>query len=68
VFYSSYKETDVWKKLLSKVSTEYVYIGRNITKFTEDIQLNVLVYHMISVGATVVSSSVKDTHTGQVSW
>lgn len=58
--------TDVWHKLISRVQTKYVYVARDVFRFTKHTRLDLLVERVTSVGAMVVSGAVKDWHTGVV--
>ncbi|XP_067936439.1 uncharacterized protein [Watersipora subatra] len=59
------KETDVWKHLLSSVTTDYVYVARDVLEFSKHTKLESLVDSLTSTVAMAVSSATKELPTGQ---
>lgn len=60
-------EADIWNQMISKVQTKYVYIGRNVIRFTWFDRLERLVRQINNINAYVVSSSFRALRSGKVS-
>jgi len=59
-------EPDIWNNLVTKVKTKYVYIGRNVIKFTWHDRLERLVREINNLEASVVASSYRTLQSGVV--
>ena len=58
---------EIWKKLIGKVKTKYVYIGRNVAHFTKYDRLERLVREINNLEAYAVGSAIRGYHSGHVS-
>ena len=56
-----------WKRLIEKVKTKYVYIGRNVAHFTKYDRLERLVREINNLDAYAVGSAIRGYHEGNVS-
>ncbi|KAF6017963.1 hypothetical protein EB796_023723 [Bugula neritina] len=61
---ASMAEPDIWNSLVTKVKTKYVYIGRNVIKFTWHDRLERLVREINNLEASVVASSYRTLQSG----
>ncbi|KAF6018343.1 hypothetical protein EB796_023355 [Bugula neritina] len=61
---SSSAATDVWRDIISKVQTKYVYIGRNVIHFTWFDRLERLVREINNLNAVVVAAAFRTLHSG----
>jgi len=57
----------VWNKVISRVQTKYVYIGRNVIHFTWFDRLERLVREINNLNAVVVAAAFRTLHSGHVS-
>ena len=58
---------DVWKQLIDKVTTKYVYIGRDVVHFTWFERLERLVREINNLDAYVVAGALRALISGHVS-
>jgi len=56
----------VWKALVTRVSTKYVYIARGTTYFSWHARLERLVREMRDFQADVVAGSIRTLESGEV--
>ncbi|XP_067936486.1 uncharacterized protein [Watersipora subatra] len=64
-FNSSKAEADVWRQLIAKVTSKYVYIGREAVHFTQFDRLERLVREINNLDVHVVASAVRGYHSGK---
>ena len=57
----------IWKRLIEKVKTKYVYIGRNVAHITKYDRLERLVREINNLDAYAVGSAIRGYHRGNVS-
>jgi len=60
-------ESSIWRNLIDRVQTKYVYIGRNVIKFTWFDRLERLVREIGNLEASVVSGAYRTLVSGVVS-
>lgn len=56
----------IWNKIISKVKTKYVYIGRDVVHFTWFDRLERLVREINNLGASVVAGAFRAFKSGKV--
>lgn len=64
--FNSKGEADVWRQLIAKVTSKYVYIGREAVHFTQFDRLERLVREINNLDVHVVASAIRGYHSGKV--